>query len=212
MNKCVIFDLDGTLIDSREDLTAGVNLMRAEYNLPPLSLKTVSTYVGNGIRKLTQRSLEGHPAELDEAIAHLHRHYQKNMLEKTILYPGVSEGVYMLRSAGWKLGLVSNKSEELCRGLLRHFHLADCFSMIVGGDAKFPLKPDPSSLLAILREVSAAAQKSWMLGDNYTDMGAGRRAGMKCCFAAYGFGELRGESYDLSVESFPDFVSTLCLN
>jgi phosphoglycolate phosphatase len=82
--------------------------------------------------------------------------------------------------------------------------------MIIGGDSKFPLKPDPESLIYFVKINAAVAEKSWMMGDHYTDLEAARRAGMQRCFASYGFGDCRNETYEFKVECFTDFVN-LCL-
>ena len=189
-NRCVIFDLDGTLIDSREDIANAVNATRRDFNLPPLSLETVVSYVGDGVRKLIYRSFAGTDADLEEAIRVMGRHYAEHAVVKTTLYPGVADGIRVLSENGWKLGLVSNKPTELCRMIFRHFGLDAFFCEIIGGSSGFPLKPAPEALFHILKESGSDASLSWFCGDNHTDMNAARNGGMRSAYAAYGFGTL----------------------
>ena len=208
VNRLVVFDLDGTLIDSREDLAASVNLTRGEFGLPPLSTEKVTSYVGDGVRKLITRVFAGYEGKfnLDEALVHMRRHYEANLVARTTLYPGVAEGLMSLRGKGVKLAIVSNKPTEFCGRIMDHFGLGALFDFVIGGDSGMPLKPDPASILHCLDGVGAAKSNAWIVGDNHTDLAAGRNAGIKRCFAAYGFGELAGETYDLRIDAFLQFV------
>lgn len=209
MNSCIVFDLDGTLIDSREDLTTGVNLMRAHFGLEGLSVDTVTSYVGNGARNLAIRSLQGHDADIEHALSLMKKFYSENMLVKTHLYPGVAEGLEKLHSNGWKLAVISNKPSPAANEILEKLKIKKYLSYVLGGDSDFPLKPDPASLIYVLNETSSLPEKSWMLGDNYTDLEAGRRAGIKRCFALYGFGRQGNESYDAAIDSFDGILKLL---
>ena len=108
MNRCVIFDLDGTLIDSRADIANAVNMTRRDFHLPEHSLETVVSYVGDGVRKLIFRAFAGTGVDMEEAIRTMNRHYADNAVVKTTLYPGVAQGLEELYAHGWKLALVSN--------------------------------------------------------------------------------------------------------
>lgn len=207
--RCVVFDLDGTLIDSREDLAAAVNMTRREFGLSPLPLDRVTSYVGDGMRKLMQRALADASVDIDEAVKAMKRNYGENLVAATTLYPGVFDGVGTLLESGWSLAVVSNKPTEFCRTILRRFDLEDAFTEIIGGGSAFPLKPDPSSLHHILKVTGSAASKSWVMGDNHTDLEAGSRAGMKRCYAAFGFGDPQDKPFDFKAASFQDFVAVL---
>ena len=97
MPLLLIFDLDGTLVDSREDLATAINLMRADFNLQPLPLETVSGFIGDGVHRLVARALGGHPADLERAVATMQAHYDKHLYDKTRLYPGVQQGLAELQ-------------------------------------------------------------------------------------------------------------------
>ena len=209
MNTCIIFDLDGTLIDSREDLSAAVNLMRKDFGLEFLSVETITGYVGNGTRKLVERSLAGTPADVDLAIPLMKQHYLEHLTDKTTLYKGVAEGLAELHSMGIPLAVITNKPIIPCKKILEHHNLLNFFGEVIGGDSGFALKPEPESLLHTARKFSAPPAKSWILGDNYTDMESGRRAGLKRCFASYGFGWRGDETPDAEVASFADFVDLI---
>ncbi|OGV50635.1 MAG: hypothetical protein A2017_06865 [Lentisphaerae bacterium GWF2_44_16] len=209
MNSCIVFDLDGTLIDSREDLTTGVNLMRAHFGLEGLSVDTVTSYVGNGARNLAIRALQGHDADIEHALSLMKKFYSENMLVKTHLYPGVAEGLGKLHSKGWKLAVITNKPSPAANEILEKLKVKKYLSYVLGGDSAFPLKPDPASLIYVLNETSSLPEKSWMLGDNYTDLEAGRRAGIKRCFARYGFGRQGNENYDAAIDSFDGILKLL---
>lgn len=209
MTKCIIFDLDGTLIDSRADLTTGVNLVRKNYGLEPLSIETVTNYVGNGARKLIERAFANTNVNIDEALPMMKKFYMENMLEKTELYPGVKSGLKKLSEAGIPLAVITNKPTEPCKMILEHFDIAPYIQFAVGGNSGFPLKPEPDSILHVVKETGSSLENSWILGDNYTDLESGGRAGIKKCFALYGFGKQREETYDLAVESFSEFVSEI---
>ena len=209
MDFCIIFDLDGTLIDSREDLSISVNLMRKDFGLEFLSVETITGYVGNGTRKLVERSLAGTSVDIDRAIPIMKQHYLEHLTDRTTLYDGVAEGLAELHSMGIPLAVITNKPIIPCRKILSHHNLLDIFGEVIGGDSGFALKPEPESLLHTVRKFSAPAASSWILGDNYTDMESGRRAGIKRCFASYGFGWRGEETPDSEVASFADFVDLI---
>ncbi|MFA6293067.1 MAG: HAD-IA family hydrolase [Victivallales bacterium] len=205
----LLCDLDGTLIDSREDLATGVNLMRADYGLIPLSVESVTGYVGDGARKLVERALPESVKNIEEAIDKFKRYYQENMFVKTRLYPTVAEGLRILHGNGWKLALTSNKPSGKCEDILRHFGVGPYFDLILGASDSYPLKPDPESIFIAMRNAGSDKSDTWIIGDNHTDLEAGRRAGIRCCYAKYVFGNEGSEKYDMAVDSFMEFVDQL---
>jgi phosphoglycolate phosphatase len=210
---CVVFDLDGTLIDSREDLAAGVNIMRQNWGLPPLTVETVTSYIGNGAKKLVERALSDAPgADRAAALGIMRDAYSRNMLVKTRLYPGVEEGLRRLHTLGVKMAVVSNKPETPSKLILKYFGVDCLFERIAGGDSGFPLKPDPAALLDFVKFCGARPEDSWIAGDNYTDLEAGRRASMKRCLFLYGFGDPKDEPRDFEAPDFASFVGRITGN
>jgi phosphoglycolate phosphatase len=210
MTIAAIFDLDGTLIDSRRDLTKGVNLMRESFGLDPIPLETVSTYIGNGARKLAERSIAGTGVDVEEALKRMKAYYLEHLTDETTLYDGVLEGMKRLHEAGVKMCVITNKPQEAAEIVLERLGVACFLDEIIGGGSAWPLKPEPDALLYFIDKFNCDKASSWMVGDHYTDMEAGRLAGMNRCLAAYGFGDPHEESFELKADSFSDFVS-VCL-
>ena len=131
--QLLIFDLDGTLADTRADLATGINLMRKHYGLPPLDMETVTGFVGDGIRKLVERSLQGAAVDLDEALELDRRYYREHMLDRTVLYPGVADGLHKLSAEGHALAVLTNKPGEPARTILKHLGAEKLFFRIAGG-------------------------------------------------------------------------------
>ena len=206
MPNVIIFDLDGTLIDSRQDLTTAVNLTREYYRLAPLPLDTVCGHIGNGARKLIERSLPN-DMNIDEATSIMKKFYYAHLTDETKLYPGVLEGLQKLLASGKKLAVITNKPNEAAKIILEKLGVAEYFDEIIGGGGGHPLKPAPDALLYFADKWNADVKESWMFGDHYTDLESGARAGMKCCWASYGFGDPKGLSYDFDAKSFADFVA-----
>ena len=204
-----IFDLDGTLLDSRADLCAAVNALRRSYGLPPLDLATVTGYIGHGLRRLVHRSLQGHPADLDEAIRRCSAYYGEHLHEASTLYPGVPEGLRTLAAEGWTMAVCSNKPEAWCRSLVGHFRLARLFAEVAGGDSYPEMKPDPAPLLGIMGGCEATAEATWVVGDSATDVEAARDAGARSVFVSYGYSTPGGLTPDHSASTFAEAVSVL---
>jgi phosphoglycolate phosphatase len=187
--RVLMFDLDGTLIDSGRDIAAAVNLLRAVYGLPQLPLQTIVSYVGDGLRVLVQRSLRGHRLDLDEATRVCAKHYRHHLHDKTVLYPGVKQGLKRLRRAGYLLAVITNKPADAASEILNHLSVAECFSAILGGGDTKHLKPHPEPLLVTMKRMGARREESWMIGDHKTDLEAARRAGIRSAFLTYGIGQ-----------------------
>jgi len=193
MAALVVFDLDGTLVDSRQDLAASTNDVLAGLGAGPLPVDVVGQMVGDGARTLVHRALvhAGCHTDLDAALADFHRCYALRLLETTRPYDGIAE---LLKSlAGIRLAVLTNKPLEPTRRLLEHFGWANTFDRVVGGDGPFARKPDPAGLLDVRRTCEAEPDETMMVGDSMVDVDAARRAGVHICVAAYGFGASRGD-------------------
>jgi phosphoglycolate phosphatase len=205
-NQLLIFDLDGTLIDSRADLAAGINHMRATYNLTPLALETVSGYIGDGVRKLVERSLQNASVDVDEALQVNIDYYFSHLTVHTTLYEGVGDGIQTLYEAGHQLAVLTNKPGEPSRKILRHFGLDEYFGSIIGGGDIPNLKPQPDGVFDCLKFSGIAVPDAWMIGDHCTDLAVAENAGIKNAFVQYGFGEERGYKPDAYFASFSELV------
>lgn len=207
-NGLVICDLDGTLADTRADLAGAVNALRADFGLKPLPVATVTGYVGEGVAKLIERSLRGVVFDPEPARLRMAEHYRANLVVHTKLYPTVKAGLKRLHAAGWQLAVGTNKPAPATHALLKALSVDGLFAVVIGGgDA--PLKPDPGSLLAAMSATQVPPERCWIIGDNWTDLAAGRNAGIRRCHARYGFGQLKDESFDLAVDRFADFAEHL---
>src|SRR5690606_28728990 len=181
--RAVLFDLDGTLIDSAPDIAAATNELLGTYGLPPLTLTQVKTMIGEGVRKLVERAFaasgvpraEDRRAEANRAMAGI---YARHLTGLTELMPGAAEVVAQLHVSGIPLALVTNKPQLAARSVLLHFHLAERFSVIVGGDAVERGKPSPDPLLFALEQLGVAPADALMVGDSVSDVAAARAAGV----------------------------------
>lgn len=184
----LVFDLDGTLIDSRRDITAAINRMRGELGLPPLALEQVVTMVGEGARLLVERALGPGftSAEVDRALARYLGHYREVCLETTRPYPGIEE---MLRALArrYPLALLSNKGEALSRKILEGLDLAPLFREILGGDSLPTRKPDPSGLLLLAERLGISPEKLLLVGDTWVDAETAKNAGSPFALVEWGF-------------------------
>ena len=205
MPDLIVFDLDGTLIDSLCDLAAAINATREMFGLKPLSVETVKACVGNGVKVLIQRAFKDAPeVGFDDALARYSNYYATHLTVHTLLYPGVADGLKAIHDRGIKLAVVTNKPSSAATVILTDLQVADLFDAVCGGDGGVPLKPAPDMLL--LFQERFKAKNCWMIGDHYTDLEAGRRAGFRRGFARYGFGDPREEVPDFTLDTFSDLV------
>jgi len=207
--KLLIFDLDGTLIDSLPDLIDATNQMRESFGLSSFNPEEVRRLVGQGARSLVERALPGAPPE--QVAAGLERFLSYNLAhiaDKTRPYPGVVETLQALKGLGSVLSVLSNKNVALCREVLGKLGLGGFFPTVFGADS-FPFrKPSPEPVLALLRELGVVPRESVLIGDSINDMAAGQGAGVMTIGCRYGYGdraELAGADYQ--VEDFPALLS-----
>jgi phosphoglycolate phosphatase len=190
-SRLVVFDLDGTLVDSQRDLADSTNEMLAEFGAPPLPIDSVASMVGDGARALVERAIaaSGLPPHPD-ALAAFRRIYDRRLLEHTRPYPGV-EGLVRMLADRTPLAVLTNKPEAPTRRLLDALGLAPSFRWVVGGDSGFARKPDPSGLLHLIQAAGASPATTLVIGDSMVDVETARAAGARVCAALYGFGHLR---------------------
>lgn len=181
----ILFDLDGTLVDSIADLATALNLLRAELDLPPLTPTEVRARVGDGATLLVMRSL---PTGV-YAPEHLHRFltlYGEHLAEQTAPYPGIRAVLEQL--ADRPLAVVTNKPQDLAVQLLEALDLRRFFPVVIGGDTCTAKKPDPTPLHLALQRLAASHATALMVGDHHTDLKAGAAAGIATCFCTWGVG------------------------
>jgi phosphoglycolate phosphatase len=189
VSRTLLFDLDGTLVDSVADLSAALNRLMQSRALPPFSDSETATMVGDGAAVLIERAFAARshtpdPTALPEFLAD----YGANFAVQTRLYPGVAATLHELVADGWRLAVCTNKPEAPARSLLAALGVAQMFAAIGGGDS-FPVrKPDPAHLLATLAAAGGCAQRAVMAGDHANDVAAARGAGIPCIFAMWGYG------------------------
>ncbi len=213
--RLVMFDLDGTLMDSVPDLAAAVDQMLALRNRPPAGIERVRDWVGNGAAVLVRRALAGdmqhadvNDTEAQSALADFLRCYAGDH-SRTQLYPGAAELLAALQANGVKLALVTNKPERFLPELLTEKGLAGRFDWLVGGDTLPTQKPDPGALLWVMQQAGVSAGQSLFVGDSRNDVRAAKAAKVPVVAVSYGYnhGEpIAAENPDLLVDSLDALI------
>lgn len=209
----LIFDLDGTLIDSRLDLANAVNAMRSHLGLSVLPIELVSSYVGNGAPVLVRRALGENATEpeLQKGLAFFLEYYAAHDLDCTTLYPGVRESLHRFREAGKRMAVLSNKPASMSRSILEGLGVGAYFFRTLGGDSFEQKKPDPIGVETLLREAGVDRTRTIMIGDSSVDVATARNAGIACCGVTYGFKpeSLKDPAPDLLVDRMEQFADWL---
>ncbi|MEF2552885.1 phosphoglycolate phosphatase [Aurantimonas sp. A2-1-M11] len=196
--KAVLFDLDGTLVDSAPDIHAALNETLASYGEPPFTLEAVTRMVGRGVPTLIDRAYEGlgktlDPAERDRVVTRFLAIYEPRATELTTLTAGASEATRALVDAGTPIGVVTNKPEAATREILTHFGLSDLMQVVVGGDAGPPKKPEPGLLLLACERLGLDAGDVVFVGDSENDVAAAQAAGMAVVVLRGGYTSIAAE-------------------
>jgi len=185
----VIFDLDGTLADSKLDLAHSVNATRRHYGLPALDIELVSSYVGNGAPLLIRRALgpDYADAEIHRALEFFLAYYREHMLDHTTLYPTVRESLDRLRDAGLALSVLTNKPVRFSQDILAGLGVSGHFFRVYGGNSFEQKKPDPTGVHSLLAESGVPKEQAMIVGDSAVDVLTARNAGVAVCGVTYGF-------------------------
>lgn len=189
MARTLLLDLDGTLVDTVPDLTAALNRLMNSRSLPGFSHARVAAMVGDGVAVLVDRAFAARGARADEsALDDFVKDYDAHVAVDSHLFPHVQRVLAGLVRDGWQLAVCTNKPERASRTLLRVLGILPMLRVVCGGDS-FPVrKPDPGHLLATLAQAAGTPEMALMLGDNRNDVVAARQAGIRCIFAAWGYG------------------------
>lgn len=216
--EMVLIDVDGTLVDSVPDLAYCVDEMMAQLAMPAHGEAKVREWVGNGVERLVRRALIGQlDGEPDEALFSKAYPifldlYAENTSKRSILFPGVEEGLAYLKRAGFRLGCVTNKAAQFTIPLLKDMGVHDEFEIVVSGDTLPRKKPDPLPLLHVAEQLGVSAEKSLMLGDSVSDVKAARAAGFQIICMSYGYNHgmnIRDARPDAVIDSMAELEALL---
>jgi phosphoglycolate phosphatase len=216
--EMILIDVDGTLVDSVPDLAFCVDAMMAELGRAPRGETEVRNWVGNGVERLVRRaltgSLDGEPdaADFERAYPVFLELYAENTSKRSCLYPGVREGVDMLKAAGYPLGCVTNKAAQFTEPLLKDLGLYADFSIVISGDTLPQKKPDPAPLLHAAEFFGCAPEAALMIGDSVSDVRAARAAGFSIICMSYGYNhgvDIRDARPDAVIDGMTEILPLL---
>lgn len=214
----ILLDLDGTLIDSVPDLAFCVDAMMERLGRPPRGEAAVRNWVGNGVERLVQRALIGQldgdpdPADYTRAYPIFVELYRQNTSGRSVLYPGVREGLDYLTEEGYPLGCVTNKAAQFAEPLLRDIGVRGAFEIVISGDSLPRKKPDPMPLLHAAEHFGVHPRDALMVGDSVSDVKAARAAGFGIVCMTYGYnhgGDIREAEPDAVMDSLAEIRGLL---
>src|SRR5665213_926114 len=211
----LIFDLDGTLIDSQLDLVHAVNATRAQAGRRPLPHEQIFSFAGNGVPALIERSMGpgATEEEVSNAIEFFLYYYRHHALDYTVLYPGVRESLGLLSASGAALAVLTNKPVRISHRIMEGLGIASLFFQIYGGNSFEHKKPHRMGIDALRAEANASPEETWMVGDSYVDVQTARNAGVAVCGVTWGFQPETFREFppDILVDRMEDFAGRFAL-
>ncbi len=217
MLKLLIFDLDGTLVDTSKDITNAINYALEPFEIKPFSVEEIKTMVGSGITRLIESlipplkisqdsKLQSNPKE--EALERFFEHYSRHLLDNTTAYPLVKETLSKL--GAYKKAVISNKRESLSKRVLEGVGLSGFFDIILGSDSVPEKKPSPVPILEILKRLGVSRDETVITGDSNFDVEAGKAAGIKTIAVTYGYRSREVlKDADYMIDSFEELLSVI---
>jgi phosphoglycolate phosphatase len=209
----LIFDLDGTLIDSKLDLAHAVNATRSHMGMPALEHERVYSYVGNGAPVLIRRALgdQASEIEVEEALEFFLEYYREHYLDYTTLYPGVRESLDRFRAAGKRMAVLTNKPVRISKAIIDGLGVGPHFFQVYGGNSFDFKKPHPIGVETLIRESAIEASRTLMIGDSSVDIHTARNAGIASAGVTYGFQpeSLANPAPDQLFDSMPELAEWL---
>ena len=209
--RALVFDLDGTLIDSKLDLALSIDATLKHMGCATLSHETIYGYVGSGAATLVRRALGDSitDAQADEGLAYFLSYYRAHMLDNTVPYTGVIEALERLETHS--MAVLTNKPVKFSKALLEGLGLARYFRYVYGGNSFQTKKPDPEGMNVLLRDLAVAPQEAMIVGDSDVDVQTARNAGTWACGVSYGLGleGLREHPPDLMLDNLADLPGHL---
>ena len=187
--KLLIFDLDGTLVDSKKDLVNAVNATRAHMRMHALTDETVASYVGNGAPVLIRRVLGDQASEeqVKEALEFFIEYYRDHALDYTRLYDGVEPSLARLQAAGVEMAVLTNKPVRISRAIVERLGVGHIFRQVYGGNSFDYKKPNPIGIERLMEEFGVPRDRTMMVGDSSVDVLTARNARVRSCGVTYGF-------------------------
>ena len=209
MKQLVVYDLDGTLVDTLEDIAQSANHMLAALGLAPVSARQIRQYVGRGVYELVKRCLSAEDVKrIDGGLRIYRAHYGAHLLDHSRLYPGARELLDYFKSR--TQAVITNKPNPYSREILHGLGVAGYFVDIIGGDSMYPRKPDPSALLALMAGCGVRAVDTLLIGDSPVDVETGKSAGVLTVAIAHGLAdeeELMSAAPDQLVRNFDELLT-----
>lgn len=216
--EMILIDVDGTLVDSVPDLGYCVDTMMTQLGRTPWGEARVRDWVGNGVERLVKRALIGtldgepEPADFERAYPLFLELYAENTSKRSLLYPGVREGLDLLKDAGYRMGCVTNKAAQFTEPLLQDLGVFDDFSIVISGDTLPLKKPDPAPLLHGAAFFGCEPRNALMVGDSVSDVKAARAAGFRIVCMSYGYNhgvDIRDAHPDAVIDSLVEVFPLL---
>lgn len=209
----IIFDLDGTLLNTLDDLRDSLNVALINHGYEPRAIEEVRSFVGNGVKKLVQRSLPIHSTEeeISQCLATFKEHYNKNMQNKTRPYDGIMELLLDLNRFNFKLAIVSNKFDAAVKELSKEY-FGDLINVAIGESANVKRKPAPDSVFAAIKELGSDIDRTIFVGDSDTDIQTAKNAGITCIGVTWGFRTrdlLRKEGADYLIDTPKELLTLI---
>lgn len=210
--KLLVFDLDGTLIDSKLDIANSVNEALVYCDLPKLPIPQITAYIGNGVPHLIRSALGENETEqnYENAVSRFRSYYYEHLLDQTVLYPAVKKTLKKL--GDYSKVLFTNKPGDYSLKILEGLGISSFFLEVIGSDSKFPKKPNPAGLIHLIEKHSSTTDTSLIIGDSSLDIQTGKSAGVETCAVSYGFvsrSELIKFKPDYLIDRFSDLLKII---